>query len=203
MKVFLSWSKEVSGKVALALRDWLPSVIQSVEPWLSKTDISAGSGWPEEMAAALKEARFGVLCLNSVNLNDPWILFEAGALWKALDSNSVCPYLFGMEPANLGWPLARFQAMVANREGTQALVAAINKALGEKARSESILGRTFEVWWPQLDASLQAVGRAHPAPAPPKRSERELLEELLDLVRSLDRRTPSPPVPEWPATPVL
>ena len=32
MKVFISWSGEISRNLALAFRDWLPSVINAIKP---------------------------------------------------------------------------------------------------------------------------------------------------------------------------
>ena len=36
MRVFISCSGEQSRSIALALRAWLPMVVQHVEPWMSK-----------------------------------------------------------------------------------------------------------------------------------------------------------------------
>jgi hypothetical protein len=46
MKLFISWSGEASHAVAKAFREWIPSVINAVEPWLSDEDIATGAHWP-------------------------------------------------------------------------------------------------------------------------------------------------------------
>ncbi|MCX5899546.1 MAG: hypothetical protein NTX06_02220 [Proteobacteria bacterium] len=56
MKIFISWSGEVSHSVALALRDWLPSVIQSIEPFVSSEDIDRGARWATEIGSKLEKA---------------------------------------------------------------------------------------------------------------------------------------------------
>jgi hypothetical protein len=67
MKVFLSQSGERSKIIALALRQWLPDVIQSLEPWVSSEDIDAGVRWNNEVTKELSETRFGIICLTREN----------------------------------------------------------------------------------------------------------------------------------------
>jgi hypothetical protein len=96
MRVFISWSGETSRDVALALRDWLPGVINSVRPFVSTKDIYAGSRWQMEIAAQLEATNFGIVCVTRANQSAPWLNFEAGALAKAVESSSVVPLAIGL-----------------------------------------------------------------------------------------------------------
>ena len=118
MKVFISWSGERSKPVAEALRWWIPSVIQAIKPWLSKEDIAKGARWSSELADQLKDTNFGVVCLTSDNLKSSWIVFEAGALSKAVDSAFVCPYLVDLQVSDLDGPWKEFQATKAEKSDT-------------------------------------------------------------------------------------
>lgn len=59
VKVFLSWSGIKSREVALVLRDWLPLVMNSVEPFVSAKDIYAGTRWQSEISTQLESTNFG------------------------------------------------------------------------------------------------------------------------------------------------
>lgn len=152
MKIFLSWSGERSRAMAEALRDWLPLVIQSLQPWLSSADVQKGARWGSEISRALEEARIGIICLTPENLEAPWLLWEAGALShsRAL----VIPYLLGVRPSELGGPLVQFQVATATREDTKQLVQTINRAIGDSGLASDILEIVFERWWPVLAERL-------------------------------------------------
>ncbi len=92
MKVFIPWSGEVSERVAIALREWLPLVVHEAEPYVSSEDIAKGKRWPMELGERLEEIGFGIICLTPSNLSSPWIHFEAGALSKSLDESQVAPF---------------------------------------------------------------------------------------------------------------
>ena len=73
MKVFITWSGPTSKAVALALREFIPTVAQSVDAFMSDTDVEKGSRWAVDIATELDEAAVGIICLTPDNLLAPWI----------------------------------------------------------------------------------------------------------------------------------
>ena len=188
MKVFISWSGEKSRTVASKLRDWLPDVIQYVEPWMSKADIGAGARWGSELDNALENTKFGIICLTMSNPNAPWILFEAGALAKTIEKTFVCPYLIDLKPGDIPeGPLTRFQTKNADREGTLEILQTINGVAEKGALTEERLSRAFERSWPELENTLQNLPEEEGAPVH-RASGDEMLNEILVTVRELSRR---------------
>ena len=194
MKIFISWSGERSKSVANALHDWLPNVIQSLQPWMSESDIKKGARWGPDIASQLEEARVGLICLTPENLEEPWILFEAGALSKTLEETYVCPYLFDVEPTNIKGPIAQFQMTKADKEDTRRLIHTINRALPKDNIPEEKLNAAFDKWWPDLEASLKKVPEIKEEPES-QRPDREILEEILELAREQTRLIRTPPSP--------
>jgi TIR domain len=101
MKVFLSWSGETSHAIAIALRDWLPSVIQFVEPYVSSEDIDKGARWSTDIAKELESSGYGILCVTPENTESPWLNFEAGALSKSIDKSRVSPLIVGLRRSEI------------------------------------------------------------------------------------------------------
>src|SRR5581483_298169 len=101
IRVFLSWSGHRSRAMAAILHEWLPKVLQSVEPWMSTDDIQKGRRWSVEIGANLQKHRVGIICVTPENLSAPWLLFEAGALSRSLRSGKVIPLVLGLTPGEL------------------------------------------------------------------------------------------------------
>lgn len=152
---------------------------------MSDQDIASGARGLEEIRRTLQAAKFGILVVTPENQNSSWLTFEAGALSRALDSNAlVVPLLVGFSnPSDLTGPLAQFQARMLHEVDTRRLVT----TLGENAGvSPATVGRRFDVFWPQL---AKAVAESHQNASVPdgKRTERDLLLELVGRYRSVQR----------------
>ena len=93
MKVFISWSGDLSHKVAIVIRDWLPAILQYVEPYVSSEDIDKGVRWSSDISKELDNSKFGILCVTKENFEAPWLNFEAGALGKSFETGRVSPFL--------------------------------------------------------------------------------------------------------------
>ena len=203
MKVFISWSGERSKALAEALYSWLPNVIQAVQPWMSANDIEKGTRWRSGLANELEQASISIICLTPENLDAPWLNFEAGALSRQQQNSYVCTFLFGLEPIDVREPLAQFQSTKADKEDIKKLVHTINHVLADAALAETKVNDAFDIWWPRLDEKLIAIEGKHDVGGPPSRSGgtegqrdfKEILGEILELVRELSREGKNPMTP--------
>ena len=189
MKVFLGWSGTRSKETAEALGEWLAQVIQAIDPWIS-SDISKGARWGEEIADELEEAKVGIICLTRENLNENWILFEAGALSKTKDAY-VCTFLLDLAPIDIKQPLAQFQHTKFEEKDVRKLVHTINQAVkdaDENSLDEKRLDMIFDRFWPDLKEGLKKIVKKHAEANRPIRNVQEILEEILAIVRALERR---------------
>lgn len=195
MKVFLSWSGSRSREAALLFRDWLPQVIQAVDPWMSDVDIEKGAQWFAEISREVSAASFGIVFLTRENLEKPWLHFEAGALAKALSNDGgsaprVAAYLLGIEPTDVVGPLKEFQHTKPTGEDTLKLLGSLNNGLAakeEKALKDEVLKSIFATFWPKLEGSLKKVIELKET-GKPRREVRDMVEEILEYVRPRAQR---------------
>ncbi len=183
-KVFISWSGDLSNKLADAVREWLPNVLQSVKPYFTPSDTEKGAKWTSDISRELKNSDIGIICLTKENLAEPWILFEAGSLSKNLDSSKVCTLLFGVDSTDLKGPLTTFQATSFKKNDFKKLVKSINNSGGDSKLDDPILDQVFDKWWNELDLKIKDILSNHSNTNDAEhRSERDILEEILELSR--------------------
>ena len=200
MKVFISWSKEKSHQVALAFKEWLPSIIQTVDPYVSSEDNDKGSRWNSEIVKELEQSSYGILCVTKDNMAEPWLLFEAGALSNKISNSLVCPFLFDLKQSQIKGPLEQFQSAIFDKEEVRKLVVAINKVSGENSLKDDLLSKTFEKWWPDFESKLNAIKDKQPAEieAVDRAQQDDVMEKILEIVRVNQRllNTPEQLIPQ-------
>ena len=198
MKLFLSWSGQPSLKMAKALMEFLPCVLEGLKVFLSTEGIRKGADWLSVIRGELDTTDFGILCLTKEALTSDWLIFEAGAIAKKVEDARVVPVLLGIADVDVTGPLSKFQAMAPDKEEFWRLTQQMNELAGEANLGAEILKRRFDKWWPDLESETSKVlanlGAAS-AP-PPTRKLDDMVAEMLGIVRhlaSMNIITVSPP----------
>jgi len=183
MKIFISWSGDRSKKIAEALSQFFVDTIHYFKPWMS-SNIEKGTRWSVDLLDQLEDTNIGIVCLTRENIYEPWIMFESGAIGKALKKSRVCTLLYNLKPAEIEGPLLQFQAtQVTHRNDMYKLLHSLNEALpDDQKREKDQVDRSFNRWWPDLKREIDTVPDADTTQQN-IRSDRELLEELIHLSR--------------------
>lgn len=199
MKVFISWSGSISHRVAVVLRDWLPSVIQCIQPYVSSEDIDKGARWSTDIAGELHASTYGLICLTKDNIIAPWINFEAGALGKSIDKSRVSPFLFRLKRSEVEGPILQFQSTIFEEDDVFKLLKSINDACMSEGLEAARLQKSFGVWWPQLQKQLNDIpaeekptAQIEVAASNPTDELSRVIEEILELTRNNHKLLRSP-----------
>jgi hypothetical protein len=189
LKVFISWSGGSSRDVALALRKWLRDLSDRVDSWVSDVDIDSGARSMDELNSELDGTHFGIIVVTQENQHAPWLNFEAGALSKQVGGSKsrVIPLLMDMQsPTELTGPLSQYQAVLFEKPGLTKLLTSIAAQAGV---DQSTMESRLEKYWPDLVTEVAQIRSRHAerALAPSRRSERDLAEETLERIRSIER----------------
>lgn len=194
MKIFISWSGDRSKQIAVALKTFTKMVLQETEPWISSNDIDGGSVWFNKITQQLKESQTSIICLTHENINEPWILFEAGAVAKGIETNRPCTLLIDLNPTDIKGPLAQFNHTLCNKDGLRKLLNELNKSL-KQPLEETQFDSLFEALWPSLSPSIEKVLAQKPSSAKPKNERRpeDMLAEILERIRTIENQTAARP----------
>lgn len=185
MKIFISWSGELSHKIAEILDQWIPCILQSVETFFSTEDIEKGDNWDRVISERLSECNHGIICLTPDNLNAPWINFEAGAIAKTFDSK-VTALMININPSDIKGPLSRYQATRLEKNDFYQLIFSINKEL-EKPLEDKHLKNIFDSIWKNLESEINNAitdfSQKNDSVNNPVLNKNNPLEEILQLLR--------------------
>jgi len=197
MKVFISWSGQISMRIAKILYDWLPVVHQNIKPYMS-AEIDKGTRWGSSVASELESSNFGLLCMTRENLTAPWIYFESGALAKVVEHSRVAPILFELKPSDIQGPLTQFQAVnLIDQHDMMRLLKSINQAAREESRDDGLLEKAFNALWGLLDENIKSLPKNEPRTNPETPSggdAQAIMEEILVLVRQQSQMISSPEI---------
>lgn len=190
MKVFISWSGETSQKIAKELFDWLPMVLQSVQPYMSSESIDKGTRWASSIASELEGTSVGIIVLTPENRAAPWINFEAGALAKVVGEAKLAPLIFGLKPSDVGSPLSQFQVTKFERDDVLRLLKSINSCAEGEPLPEARLERMHGALWEQIESKVTPLLSSLTKPATGNSGGKastdgtsKALEEILTLAR--------------------
>ena len=193
MKVFVSWSGELSKKIAESIKRWLPCIIQSVDVFYSPEDIEKGENWDSKISKELSECKYGIICLTSENVSASWINFEAGAIAKSLDSR-VATLMINISPSDIKGPLSRYQATKIEKEDFYQLVCNINDQCESPIRSE-VLKTAFDGLWSNMITEInEIISTSKKTSLNTKKGQNnsEAIEEILLLLRKQNTILSSP-----------
>jgi hypothetical protein len=190
MDIFLSWSGVTSKRVAEQLKQFLPSVIQSIKPFYSSDDISKGKRWSAEISNKLQSCELGIIILTKDNLKAPWIMFESGALSKNITTGRVCTLLLGISDTDVQSPLTEFQNTKFIKDDVHKLLHDINSMLAKSAIDNAVLTKTFNKMWPDLEHEVNTILSEDNVSNEKEKitTDRELLEESVRYLRQMNLR---------------
>ncbi|WP_072807533.1 TIR domain-containing protein [Rhodococcoides yunnanense] len=184
--VFISWSGELARAVAEVLQEWLPTLMDDVDPWVSSVSIQAGMHWLGQVNARLDTAVFGIVLVTLENKGKEWLNFEAGALGQrfvGIERGRVVPITVDFTSATeLPTTLSQFQAVPMDRDGLWRAAKSLAESLG---KNESSVQRRFDGSWDDLKAKLDAALEVEPS-APPRTIESKV-DELLQSTRAFSQ----------------
>jgi len=195
MEVFLSWSGERSRYLAKSFNEWLPSVLQYVNPFMSEQDIGLGTRWSTDIEDNLRSNNFGIVFVTPENIDAPWINFEAGALSKNLQSRLV-PIIYDSDVTLLSsGPLKQFQSVKKfDKDSIHDLIKNINSVADDDYKlSQERLDSSFEKWWPDLDNTLKSTPEIKEVEDDETQNDfdTQALKLILNKLETLERRDSS------------
>ena len=178
--VFLSWSGKIGKDVAEVLFDWLPDVIQEIDPFIS-TGIAKGMPWESEVDKSLQDSGVGVIIVTKDSLTSPWLHYEAGALSQRVQNRKdprVATFLHKLAHDEVQPPLSNRQGTLgSSKEDVFKFIQSIYGLCNVKLNDLKLRG-AFERVYPDLEERLSGI---------PETAE----EESSELIKGVEPAEPT------------
>lgn len=192
LKIFISWSGDLSKSVTRVIRSWLPKLFDRIDPWMSDVDIQAGTRGLQLIEDRLNESAFGIIVVTTENQHKTWLNFEAGALSKRFEGGSgrVVPILVNFDDFyQIDGPIRQFQGVMLDKDGMRELLQSISNI----AESDwPMIEARFEWSWAEFDKAIQkSLSDAGTQPPAPDVTEADLLHDILGRLKSIEKTTGS------------
>lgn len=187
MKIFISWSGDLSRKLAECLKRWLEDVRQGSEVWISTQSLDKGTLWMTDLTETLSGNLFGILCVTHENVKSEWLLFEAGALSKGLTKSRVAPLCIDLSPEELRPPLSYLNGLSLEKEEMWKLLQSINR-VDTSPLPDTVLSRAFEQWWPPFEQQFKSILESAKSTPVVRLTERQILDDVSTGVATLMRQ---------------
>jgi hypothetical protein len=187
MKVFVSWSKARSHAIAMAIHEWLPTVVQECREIFVSSEQEKGVAWFSNIAEHIDEAAVGLVLITPENQHEAWLNFEGGALLGRFQEKRVCPVLIGMKPSEYSGPLTNLHMTVIDDKADVLKLLKKISSLSTSPIEHGVLEKSHERAWPDLESAIKAA-EALQTPVTAKRSDSDKIDEMLSLLRSMNVR---------------
>lgn len=164
MKIFISWSKVRSNKVALLVKKLITDVFDNekkqLDFFISSEDIYAGEDWFKRITAEIESSDLAIICLTRENKYSKWLDFESGAMAFNSKKAIVCPYLIDFGKLNEGNPLKSFQVTRNTKADLFRLIKTIRNKTDydfSNKQLEAIFNEPYEEFSNQVSEVLKTV----------------------------------------------
>lgn len=188
MKLFISWSGPAAEMIAKSLKEFCCNILDLKDADIFfSTEIMKGARWREEVFKQLLECNHGVVCITPESKESRWLLFESGALATKEQNCPLFTFLRRVRPSDVSEPLSTFQHASADHNGTLDLMRSIYAVIPKQRRPElRTFESRFEKLWPDFEKALEKSDSLPSSTSSPRRSNEDLLAEILMAVRDLN-----------------
>jgi hypothetical protein len=159
VKIFVSWSKDISHSVAVYLQVFLKDFFKSksLDIYVSSERIVAGETWFDNIKEAIKESSLCIIVMTDENEYSRWVYFEAGAIAFNTKSTNIIPILLTADSLDGGSPLNSYQCVKATKEGFRKLLLTIKKVGRLTGVTSEEFESRLEAYFPKFESEIQGI----------------------------------------------